>query len=29
VDEQVTKDTPPTFPVHSSEDATVPVENSL
>ena len=29
VDEQVTKDTPPTFLVHSSEDTTVPVENSL
>lgn len=29
VDEQVTKDTPPTFLVHSAEDRTVPVENSL
>jgi acetyl esterase/lipase len=29
VDEQVTKDTPPTFLVHSSADTTVPVENSL
>ncbi len=29
VDEQVTKDTPPTFLVHSSEDTTVVVENSL
>lgn len=29
VDEQVTKQTPPTFLVHSSEDTTVPVENSL
>ncbi len=29
VDEQVTKATPPTFLVHSSEDTTVPVENSL
>lgn len=29
VDEQVTADTPPTFLVHSSEDTTVPVENSL
>ncbi|HUR57073.1 MAG TPA: alpha/beta hydrolase, partial [Opitutaceae bacterium] len=29
VDEQVTKDTPPTFLVHSSEDTTVTVENSL
>ncbi|MBL9201129.1 MAG: alpha/beta hydrolase [Opitutaceae bacterium] len=29
VDEQVTKDTPPTFLVHSAEDTTVPVENSL
>lgn len=29
VDEQVTKTTPPTFLVHSSEDTTVPVENSL
>lgn len=29
VDEQVTKDTPPTFLVHSSEDTVVPVENSL
>jgi acetyl esterase/lipase len=29
VDEQVTKATPPTFLVHSSEDATVVVENSL
>jgi acetyl esterase/lipase len=29
VDEQVTKDTPPTFLVHSSEDTTVPVENSI
>jgi acetyl esterase/lipase len=29
VDEQVTKDTPSTFLVHSSEDTTVPVENSL
>ena len=29
VDEQVTKDTPPTFLVHSAEDHTVPVENSL
>ncbi|MEO6005166.1 MAG: alpha/beta hydrolase [Opitutus sp.] len=29
VDEQVTKDTPPTFLVHSAEDKTVPVENSL
>ena len=29
VDEQTTKDTPPTFLVHSSEDTTVPVENSL
>lgn len=28
-DEQVTKDTPPTFLVHSTEDTTVPVENSL
>lgn len=29
VDEQVTADTPPTFLVHSSEDTTVVVENSL
>ena len=29
VDEQVTKETPPTFLVHSAEDTTVPVENSL
>lgn len=29
VNEQVTKDTPPTFLVHSAEDRTVPVENSL
>lgn len=29
VDEQVTAATPPTFLVHSSEDTTVPVENSL
>jgi acetyl esterase/lipase len=29
VDEQVTRETPPTFLVHSSEDTTVPVENSL
>lgn len=29
VDEQVTKDTPPTFLVHSAEDRTVPVENSI
>lgn len=29
VDEQVTTTTPPTFLVHSSEDTTVPVENSL
>jgi acetyl esterase/lipase len=29
VERQVTKDTPPTFLVHSSEDTTVPVENSL
>jgi len=29
VDEQVTKDTPPAFLVHSSEDTTVVVENSL
>ena len=29
LDEQVTKDTPPTFLVHSAEDKTVPVENSL
>lgn len=29
IDEQVTQDTPPTFLVHSSEDTTVPVENSL
>jgi acetyl esterase/lipase len=29
VDQQITKDTPPTFLVHSSEDATVVVENSL
>lgn len=29
VDEQVTKDTPPTFLVHSSEDTTAVVENSL
>jgi len=29
VDEQTTKDTPPTFLVHSSADTTVPVENSL
>ncbi len=29
VDEQVTKDTPPTFLVHSTEDTGVPVENSL
>lgn len=29
VDERVTKDTPPTFLVHSAEDRTVPVENSL
>jgi acetyl esterase/lipase len=29
VDEQVAKDTPPTFLVHSAEDRTVPVENSL
>jgi acetyl esterase/lipase len=29
VDEQVRKDTPPTFLVHSTADTTVPVENSL
>lgn len=29
VDEQVTKDTPPTFLVHSTADTTVTVENSL
>jgi acetyl esterase/lipase len=29
VDEQVTKDTPPTFLIHSSEDTTAVVENSL
>ncbi len=29
VDEQVTPQTPPAFLVHSSEDTTVPVENSL
>lgn len=29
VDEQVTKDTPPAFLVHSAEDRTVPVENSI
>lgn len=29
VEEQVTKDTPPTFLIHSTEDNTVPVENSL
>ena len=29
VDEQVTKDTPPTFLIHSSEDTTAKVENSL
>jgi acetyl esterase/lipase len=29
VDEQVTKDTPPTFLVHSTADTVVPVENSL
>lgn len=29
VDEQVTKETPPTFLVHSTADTTVPVENSL
>ena len=29
VDEQVTKDTPPTFLVHSTQDTTSPVENSL
>jgi acetyl esterase/lipase len=29
VEEQVTKDTPPTFLVHSAEDTVVPVENSL
>jgi acetyl esterase/lipase len=29
VEEQVTSNTPPTFLVHSSEDATVAVENSL
>lgn len=29
VEEQVTRETPPTFLVHSSEDTTVPVENSL
>ncbi len=29
VDEQVTKETPPTFLVHSSEDTTVTVENSI
>lgn len=29
VDEQVTKDTPPTFLIHSSEDTTAIVENSL
>lgn len=29
VDEQVTRETPPTFLVHSTEDTTVPVENSL
>ena len=29
VDRQVTRDTPPTFLVHSSEDSVVPVENSL
>jgi len=28
-DEQVTKDTPPTFLVHTADDAVVPVENSL
>jgi acetyl esterase/lipase len=28
-DEQVTKDTPPTFLVHTSTDTAVPVENSL
>lgn len=29
VDEQVTKDTPPAFLVHSTADTTVPMENSL
>lgn len=29
LDEQTTAETPPTFLVHSSEDTTVPVENSL
>ena len=29
VDEQVTRDTPPSFLVHTAEDASVPVENSL
>jgi acetyl esterase/lipase len=29
VEEQVSKDTPPAFLVHSAEDTTVPVENSL
>lgn len=29
VDEQVSRDTPPAFLVHSAEDTTVPVENSL
>ena len=29
VDEQVSRNTPPTFLVHSAEDTTVPVENSL
>jgi acetyl esterase/lipase len=29
VDEQVTKNTPPTFLVHSTADTTVPVENSI
>lgn len=29
LDEQTTQDTPPTFLVHSAEDTTVPVENSL
>ena len=29
VDEQVTKDTPPTFLIHSTEDTTAKVENSL
>ena len=29
VEMQVTKDTPPTFLVHTAEDSTVPIENSL